>query len=173
MKSNSMPMRVDTVTDIVTKVTKWVTIVSAICLAAMLLINVIEVVGTKWFHWSLLGHLELTEQLMVLVSILPIAFIALERGHIRITMVVERIASAGRSALAFEVLGYVLGTLVMVFLTWRAFLQMQYAMNVDLTTSVFSIPIWSTNLAIVIGFGLLALSWLLLLVKILIVGPTK
>jgi len=173
MKSNSVPVRVDTVAGIVTKVAKWVAVVSAVCLAAMLLINVIEVVGAKWFHWSLIGHLELTEQLMVLVSILPIAFIALERGHVRITMVVERIASGGRSALALEVIGYVLGTLVMVFLTWRAFFQMQYAMNVNLTTSTLSIPIWPTNLVILVGFGLLTLSWLLLLVKILIAGPTK
>jgi TRAP-type C4-dicarboxylate transport system permease small subunit len=171
MKSNSMPMRVDTVVGIVKKVTKWSVIVSAICLAAMLLINVIEVVGAKWFHWSLIGHLELTEQLMVLVSILPIAFIALERGHIRITMVVDRIPSAGR--LALEVLGYGLGTLVMAFCTWRAFVQMQYAMDIKLDTNTLLLPIWPTNLVIVVGFGLLALSCLLLLVKTLIVGKTK
>ena len=50
---------------------------------------------------------------------------------------------------------------------------MQYAMNVKLTTSTLSIPIWPTNLVILVGFGLLTLSWLLLLVKILIAGPTK
>ena len=157
--------------DVVTKVTKWVAIVSTIFIAAMLLINVIEVVGSKWFHWSLPGHLELTEQLMALVSILPIAFIALERGHIRITMVVDRFAAAG--SLAIEVIGYLLGILVMGFFTWRVFVQMQYTMNINITTLTLSYPVWVTNLAIMIGFGLLALSLLLLLVKILVVGPKK
>ena len=171
MKGNSMPMRIDTVVDIVTKVTKWLTFVSAICIAVMLLINVIEVVGAKWFHWSLIGYLELTEQLMVLVSLLPIAFIALERGHVRITMVTDRLPSAGRFTL--EILGYVLGTLVMAFCTWRAFVQMQYAMKIKLATNTLSLPIWPTNLVIMIGFGLLMFSWLLLLIRMVIAGQTK
>jgi len=163
-----MLMRIDKVIDIVTTVTKWLTIVSAICIAAMLLVNIIEVIGRKWFNWSLIGYLELTEQLMVFVSILPMAYIAMERGHIRITMVSDRLPAAGRFAL--EIFGYVLGIIVMVFCTWRAFAQMQYAMKIHLSTNTLSIPIWPTNLVIMIGFGLLFFSWLLLLIKKIVIA---
>ena len=158
-----MLIHIDKAINIIKKVAKWLTIVSTISIAAMLIINVIEVVGAKWFNWSLIGYLELTEQLMVLVSILSIAYIALERGHIRITMVTDRLTSVGR--FTFEVFGYVLGILVMILCTWRAFAQMNYAMNTKLTTNTLSIPVWPTNLVIVVGFGLLIFSWLLILIK--------
>jgi TRAP-type C4-dicarboxylate transport system permease small subunit len=167
MKNNAMPG----IVNVITKVTKWVAIASTIFIAAMLIINVIEVVGSKWLHWSLPGHLELTEQLMAFVTILPIAFIALERGHIRITMVVDRFTPVVNFII--EVIGHVLGILVMGFFTWRVFVQMQYTINANLTTPTLSYPVWITNLAIMIGFGLLALSLLLLLVKLLVVGPKK
>ena len=156
-------MRIDRVIEMVTMVTKWLTYISSISIAIMLLINIIEVLGTKLFNWSLIGYLELTEQLMVAVSLLPIAYIAMERGHIRITMVADRLPSIGRYV--FEIIGYILGILIMAFCAWRACAQMQYALNTKLATNVLSIPIWPTNLIIMIGFGLLFFSWLLLLVK--------
>jgi TRAP-type C4-dicarboxylate transport system permease small subunit len=167
MKSNAA----SAIVNVATRVTRWVSIASTVFIAAMLLINVIAVVGSKWFHWSLPGHLELTEQLMAFVSILPVAFIALERGHIRITMVIDRFAPPVNFAI--EVLGHVLGILVMGFITWRVFVQMQYTMNTNITTLTLSYPVWITNLAIMIGFGLLALSFLLLLVKLIAIGPKK
>lgn len=156
-------MLIDKSIAILTKVTKWLAIVSAICLAGMLLANIVEVVGSKCFNWSFIGYLELTKQLMVFVSIFPIAYVALERKHIRITMVSDLFSSAGRFAL--EVLGYILGIIIVVFCSWRAFEQMLYALNTNLTTNTLFIPIWPTNLVIVIGFGLLSLIWLLILIK--------
>ena len=167
-----MLVHIDKAISIVKKVAKWLTIVSAICITVMLLINIIEVVGAKWFKWSFIGYLELTEQLMVPVSILSIAYIAPERGHIRITMVSDRLPSPVRFAL--DILGYVLGILVMVLCTWRAYVQMNYAMNAKLTTNTLFIPVWPTNLVIMIGFCLLFFSWLLILIKrIAIAAQTK
>lgn len=167
MKSNV----VLAIVNVATRVTRWVSIASTVFIAAMLLISIIEVVGSKWLHWSLPGHLELTEQLMAFVTILPVAFIALERGHIRITMVVDRFTPVINFAI--EVIGHVLGILVMGFFTWRVFVQMQYTMNTNISTLTLSYPVWITNLAIVIAFGLLALSFLLLLAKLIVVGPKK
>ncbi|MBN1368136.1 MAG: TRAP transporter small permease [Dehalococcoidales bacterium] len=167
MKSNALAAPIG----VLTKVTKWIIIISIIAMAVMLIINVIEVVGSKLFDWSFSGSLELTEQLMVIVSLLPISYIALERGHINITMVTDRIPFKVRYA--FEILGYVLGILIMAFFFWRVFVQMQYTMNMGQETPVLDFPRWITNLIIMISFGLLGISWLLLLIKSCIVGPKK
>jgi TRAP-type C4-dicarboxylate transport system permease small subunit len=129
----------------------------------MMVLNVIDIVASKWFKWSIPGALDFSEELMVFLTILPIAYIALERGHIIISVVEERLSQKTRFALL--VLRYAMGTLVMGFITWRVFTQFQNTVVVGQLKEGVNFPIWPANLAVVLGFGFLALVWLLLLVK--------
>ncbi len=151
--------------DIVTRISRWLAILGAVCLAVMMIINVIDIVASKWFQWSIPGALDISEELMVFLTILPIAYIALERGHIMISVVKDRLSRKGQFALL--VLRYAMGTLVMGFFTWRTFTQFQNTIVVGQLKAGIALPIWPANLAVVLGFGFLTLVWLLLLVKAL------
>lgn len=151
--------------NIVTRISLWLAILGAVCLAAMMVINVIDIVASKWFEWSIPGALDISEELMVFLTILPIAYIALERGHIVISVVEERLSRKKRFALL--VLKYALGTLVMGFFTWRTFTHFQNTIVVGQLKEGIDLPIWPANLAVVLGFGVLTLAWMLLLVKTL------
>ena len=74
-----------------TKVTRWLVIVASVGIGALMVVNFIDIVGTKFFLTSIPGALDISEELMVLLTLLPIAYIALERGHIRITLLEDRI----------------------------------------------------------------------------------
>lgn len=157
--------------DVATRVTRGLVILAAGSIAIMMVINFTDIIGTKFFLRSVPGALDISEELMVLVTLLPLAFVALERGHIRITLLTERLPSVVRFAL--QIVQYVIATLITGFITWRVFVQFQNTVEVMDLKEGLDLPIWPANLAIVIAFGFLTLVWMLLLAKTWIVGSER
>lgn len=153
---------------IATKITRGLAILAAVSIGVMMLINFTDIVGTKFFLRSVPGALDISQELMVLVSLLPLAFIALERGHIRITLLQERLSRTVRFAL--EMIQYVIATLITGFITWRVFVQFQKTVEVMQLKEGLDLPLWPANLAVVISFGVLTLVWMLLLAKTWVAG---
>jgi TRAP-type C4-dicarboxylate transport system permease small subunit len=153
----------DRILGIVTKICKWMVYIAAGCLAIGMILNTVDVVAAKWLGWSIPGALDITEELMVYITILPIAYLALERDHIRITIVQEHASSGVRRAL--KILSYIIGVLVMGFMTWRVFTRFVYAVEAMELKKGIDLPIWPANLAVVLGFAFLAFVYILLLVK--------
>jgi TRAP-type C4-dicarboxylate transport system permease small subunit len=154
--------------DVVAKVTRWLAILASVSIAVMMVINFTDIIGTKFFLRSVPGALDISEELMVLVTLLPLAFIALERGHIRITLLEEHLPPIVRSAL--QIVQYVIATLITGFITCRVFVQFKKTVEVMDLKEGLDLPIWPANLAVVVAFGFLTLVWMLLLAKTLFVG---
>jgi TRAP-type C4-dicarboxylate transport system permease small subunit len=154
--------------DLVTKITKWLTAVACVAIAVLMVVNFTDIIGTKFFLMSVPGALDISEELMVLVTLLPIAFVALERGHIRITLLEEHLPSTVRFGL--EVAQYVIATLITGFITVRAFAQLQKTIEAGTLKTGIDLPVWPANAVVVISFGFLTLVWLLLLLKTAVVG---
>jgi len=157
--------------DLATKITKWLAILAAVSIAVMMVVNFTDIIGTKFFLRSVPGALDISEELMVLVTLLPLAFIALERGHIRITLLEEHLPSVVRFVL--QIVQYVIATLITGFITWRVFVGFQKTVEVMELKEGIDLPIWPANLAVVIAFGFLTLVWMLLLAKTLVVGEKR
>ena len=154
--------------DIATKITRWLAILAAVSIAVMMVVNFADIVGTKFFLRSVPGALDISQELMVLVSLLPLAFIALGRGHIRITLLEEHLPFVVRFIL--QNVQYVIATLITGFITWRVFVQFQKTVEVMQLKEGLDLPLWPANLAVVISFGFLTLVWILLLAKTWVVG---
>ena len=157
--------------DLAKKITRWLVIIASVAIAVLMVVNFTDIVGTKFFGMSVPGALDISEELMVLVTLLPIAFIALERGHIRITLLEERLHSAVRFAL--EIIQYVIAALITGFITVRAFAHLQNTIEVMTLKAGVDLPEWPANVVVVISFGFLTLVWLLLLAKTLVVGRER
>ena len=156
---------------VATKITKWLAILAAVSIGVMMVVNFTDIIGTKFFLRSVPGALDISEELMVLVTLLPLAFIALERGHIRITLLTDHMSAAVRFVL--QIIQYVIATLITGFITWRVFVGFQETVKVMDLKEGIDLPIWPANLAIVIAFGFLTLVWVLLLAKTLVVGSEQ
>ena len=154
--------------DVATKTTRWLAILAAVSITVMMVINFTDIIGTKFFLRSVPGALDISEELMVFLTLLPIAFIALERGHIRITLLEARMPSAVR--LVLRIIQYGMAALITGFITWRVFVQFQKTLDFMQLKEGIDLPIWPANLVAVISFGFLTLVWMLLLVKTLVVG---
>jgi len=128
-----------------------------------MVLNTVDIIGSKWLSQSIPGALDLTEELMVFVSILPIAYVLLERDHIRITMVEERVSDRMRKALTM--MSYCIGLIVMGFMTWRVFYRFLSSVESMELKKGLDLPTWPGTLAVVIGFAFLTLVFLLLLIR--------
>lgn len=154
--------------DVATKITRWLAILAAVGMAVLMIVNFTDVIGTKFFLRSIPGALDISEELMVFMTLLPIAFVALERGHIRITLLEGRMPPAVRFVL--QIIQYGMATLITGFITWRVFVQFQKTLEFVELKQGLDLPVWPANLVTVISFGFLTLVWMLLLAKTLVVG---
>ena len=154
--------------DVMTKITRWLAILAAVGIAALMIVNFTDIIGTKFFLRSVPGALDISEELMVFLTLLPISFIALERGHIRITLLEGRMPPSVRFVL--RIMQYVIATLITGFITWRVFVQFQKTVEVVQLKEGLDLPIWPANLVTVVSFGFLTLVWIVLLAKTVVVG---
>jgi len=157
--------------DWVTKTSRWLAILGAISIAVLMVLNFTDIIGTKFFLRSIPGALDISEELMVLLTLLPIAFVALERGHIRITLLEGRMTPTVRFVL--RITQYGIAALITGFITWRVFANFQKTIHVMQLKKGIDLPVWPANLAVVISFGFLTLVWLLLLMKTIITGSGR
>ena len=154
--------------DILTKIARWLAILAAVGIAVLMIVNFTDIIGTKFFLRSVPGALDISEELMVFLTLLPISFIALERGHIRITLLEGRMPPSVRFVL--RIMQYVIATLITSFITWRVFVQFQKTVEVVQLKEGLDLPIWPANLVTVVSFGFLTLVWIVLLAKTVVVG---
>jgi TRAP-type C4-dicarboxylate transport system permease small subunit len=143
-------------------------ILAAVSIAILMIINFTDIIGTKFFLRSVPGALDISEELMVFLTLLPIAFVALERGHIRITLLEGRMPLAVRFVL--QIIQYVIATLITGFITWRVFVQFQKTLEFMQLKEGLDLPVWPANLVTVVSFGFLTLVWIVLLAKTVVVG---
>lgn len=154
--------------DWVTIISKWLTILASCCIAVMMVIVFADIVGTKFFKVSIPGALDISEELMVFLTLLPLAYLAAVKGHINITLLESRWSPGIRFII--EIFKYVIATAISAIITWRVFVGFQKAYQVMELKSGLDMPTWPANLATVIAFGFLTLAWFLQLAKTLVTG---
>lgn len=159
------------VIEIATQVTKWLVFIAAIAIGVMAIINFTDVVLAKFFKHSIPGALDITEEVMVLVALFPVAYIALERGHIHISILRNRMGPALRFCV--EIFQYILATLISGFITVRVFAQFQTTLATMTLKEGIDMPIWPANLATAIAFAFLTIVWILLLARTLVTGVER
>lgn len=155
---------------VMTKIIRWFVILSAASAAAMMVIAVVDVVGSKVFNYPLKGAAEFIEELNVLLVFLAIGYVELERGHIRIA-VLEKFMFKGLIHI-LNLFRYLIGILVIGILSWRTLIFGQKMLATGVTkNSPIDFPIWPSAMVVFLGFAFLTIAFILLLGKEIIAGP--
>lgn len=158
--------------DVLAKVTRWSAIVAVVCAVVVLLMSVIDVTGAKFFNWGLPGALELTEQLNLVLVFMAVAYVQLERGHMRVNLL-ETFMSAGLQH-AIRLFSHVLGILVCGFFSWRTLVLMQNMIAAgEYKYGRIEFPLWPFGFVNFYGFALLTVAFILCLGKGIIAGSEK
>ncbi|MGI9951900.1 TRAP transporter small permease [Moorellaceae bacterium AZ2] len=149
---------------VLSKVVWALSIASTVCLAAIMLIAVIDIVGTKFFRQAFPGAPEFIQSLNAPLVFLAVAFVQLDRGHTRIELLQQRMPRVIKHGIRLT--GNILGIIICFVFGWRGFVYMQECMLAHKTAGgAVQFPIWPFVATLMVGYFLLALAFIVSLMK--------
>lgn len=93
---------------------------AALLTMLMMLSVVYDVIARVAFQAPTLWVIDLNEYMLVYLTFIPAAWILLRGGHVKVELVVDRLAPRARRI--FELLGDLMGLVYCVILTWQSWL---------------------------------------------------
>jgi TRAP-type C4-dicarboxylate transport system permease small subunit len=141
---------------VVVPVSRFFDKISWIVLFAMMMLTVVDVLMRKLFARSVLGTVEITELMMVIVVFLAFTQTELENGHIRIDLVMSRFSKkvqAFSQLLTQTACAVLFG--IMAVSTYRYAVDMMGSGEVTMT---LKIPIYPFDFVIVVGYACITLA---------------
>ena len=114
----------------------------------------------KIFNAPVPGSLEITEAALVIIILFSQAYTQRRRGHIRVTLLTRRLPERVRHGLFITAMA--IGCLLTAWYAYAAYTYALRAYNVnEQEWGVITFSVWPIKAAIVLGFGLLSLQFLL------------
>jgi TRAP-type C4-dicarboxylate transport system permease small subunit len=136
--------------------------------AAMMLLTVIDVAGRNLLNQPLLGAFEATELLMAAIVFLALPLVTWRREHVTVTLLYERLPARTQSVL--PALGELVAAAVCGVLSWRAWLYGERLLGAGERTLELGVPRGYVPAGVAIVLGLVALTFLLLAFRALLLG---
>lgn len=126
----------------------------AFCLAVLL--NFINVIARYVFNAAIHGADELQVQVLIAMAFLGAAIVQWRGQHLRMDVILNALPRAARTALrALEALLVIALAAFTVVQSARYTLQMY---TLARTSDALGIPVWTSHVLVVVGFGLIALA---------------
>lgn len=148
-----MLTRLNRLMDGVARVTSWVALGF---LAFMMLAITADVVARATIGRAVPGLFEMTEMSMVMVVFMGLGATLIDDGHIRVTMLTDRLPSP--LARASTALAWGLAALTFVLLAWPATLEAEYSFSIrEFRWGYFQVPIWWAKIGVAAGLWFAAL----------------
>ncbi|OGO17457.1 MAG: hypothetical protein A2Z02_03540 [Chloroflexi bacterium RBG_16_48_7] len=157
MKCRNIWQKIDFILE---KILSWYVIVAEIAAIAIMLLSVVDVVGSKFFNQGIPSAIELVEQLNVPLVFGAIAFVAIERGHIRI----DSLDAAWSTSVKYllKIFSRIVEMAVCGFLSWRSLILVQDMIEkFARSTGSIMFPLLPFGLSVLIGFILLTVAAIL------------
>ncbi|NTV90192.1 MAG: TRAP transporter small permease [Clostridiales bacterium] len=167
---NSPKSKLEKVDAVITNCIKYVSYVSGACLIGIMLVAFFNVIGEKLRAAGLPitgipASTEIVSYLHIPVVFLAAAYVQLDRGHTRIDMLSSKFPKAVEKF--FITVGYFFGIIICSVVAWRAIILMGKFIKTHRMSSVTGVgfPLWPFALMTVVGFLMLALSFLWSIIK--------
>ncbi|UCE33820.1 MAG: TRAP transporter small permease [Deltaproteobacteria bacterium] len=141
-------------------VSRWLGYIAAVILGIMMMLTVVDVFFRYVLNAPLTGAIEVSELLMVVLVFPALGWIAIERSHIRVDLLVSTWPPRVQLIVEIIILLLTLGTFVII--TWQSILE---SSQVDMTTSLLSIPEAPFHWVMTVGFAMLCLAIVSLVVE--------
>ena len=136
-------------------------IIAMIAVFLIMILGVIDVVGTKFFNSPLPGMKETVEELLVASVFLAFAFTELERGHVRTNIILGRLPPRWR--FNFNIFTDIIKIFVLGLLCWRIFIFLQRTIDIGIyKQGEIHIPLWPSALVLFFSVSLFLIVLLIL-----------
>ncbi len=135
--------------------TRVIGAVGAGIIGLMMLVTVIDVGGRRLFNTPLLGSMDLTILMMVIVVFFSIAHTELKKGHITIDLIVPRLRIKAQSII--NSIMYLFFLIIFAWMTWRIFLSALDLWRNHTVSATLEIPVFPFMFIATLGCALLSL----------------
>ena len=130
--------------------------VACIVIGIMALLVVSNVLGRFLFNQPLLGIVELVEMMMVIIGFFAIAYTAIDRGHVRVDLVISRLSRRTQAILGS--IAFLLSAGIFAIITYQGSVNtIYYAQHLKEASTVLSVPFAPFRFVMALGCLLLCL----------------
>ena len=148
---------------VVDPVVRWVNNAGVVILALMMFLTAADVTLRYFFNKPILGSYEITELMMAVLAAFTIGYAAILKAHVNVDLVLIRLPERLQA-----VIGIFTNLICVVFfalMLWRNIYQSAVLRESGSTSPALSIPEFPFLFIMAVGFGILALVFLLHLLE--------
>ena len=135
------------------RIEKFSAFISGLGIFALMLVGVAHVVGRKFFDLPIFGYIDIVEIMMAFMVFLAISYTERLGGHIRMELFVGMLR--GRWLPLFELVGVVLGLVIIGILLVYSWDHAMRAFYLGDSTIDAQIPLWPSKIIVPISLGIL------------------
>jgi len=158
-------------TKVVDPVVRWVNNAGVIILAMMMVLTVADVTLRYFFNKPILGSYELTEFMMTMLAAFTLGYAATLKAHVNVDLVYTRLPERVQGMIS------IFTSLVCVvffgLMFWRNIYQSSVLREANAMSPALSIPEFPFIFILGIGFGIIALVFLLQLLESIVKAAGK
>ena len=143
------------------KLEKFCALISGLAILSLMFLAVYSVTGRKLFNAPLAGYVDYIEAAMPIIAIMGVSYVQRDGSHIRMDIFVSFLR--GRALWLFELLSIVLILVLILALTWGAWVHFDRSFDCarpfcsrDSSIDI-GLPIWPSKLVVPFAFSVLAL----------------
>jgi len=143
------------------KLEKFCALISGLAILSLMFLAVYSVTGRKFFNAPLAGYVDYIEAAMPIIAIMGVSYVQRDGSHIRMDIFVSFLR--GRALWLFELLSIILILVLILALTWGAWVHFERSFDCarpfcsrDSSIDI-GLPIWPSKLVVPFAFSVLAL----------------
>lgn len=130
----------------------FLTIVAGLCIFALMIFGVTDIVMFLVFNNPIVGYLDIVEQSMAIFAFIAVAYAQRMGSHVRMEMFIG--ALRGRALWLLELIGTLIGAFVVAVIIWYSWKYFMSAWSVGDSTSNIELPTWPSKLLVPVAFTL-------------------
>jgi TRAP-type C4-dicarboxylate transport system permease small subunit len=116
-----------------------------------------DVTGRYLFIMPLPGTLEIGEAVLVFVVFLSSTYVLINRGHVRVTLLTDRLSDSWQAWL--DILAFALGFVLMLLMAWKSLPFAMSSYKLGETGLAFPLPLYPAKFAFFAGSALLCIGF--------------
>jgi len=152
-----------TTENVVNRISQVLGIIATVFVMSIMLLTVLDVLLRFLLNHPIVGSVELCEYFIVMGGFLGVAWCAVQGGHVKVGMIVDRLSP--RSQSIADLVNYILAVFIIPLVSWRLFVQAGNVYQEDITSANLEIPAFPFYYLAAIGFAMLSLVVLIQLIK--------
>ena len=137
-------------------VSKYVAIAGGLVFVAMVVMEIVSIVGRKVFSWTVPGDVELLQMGAAFASAAFFAYCHMVRGDVKVDFFTHNLGT--RKVAALDALGSLLVGLFGALIAWRTAAGALGIKEVGETSAILGFPVWIAQALMVPSFALLAIA---------------